>query len=54
MKDEGVLDSAGPVFIVTCLVAVLVFATWVIERGSGSWGKTVPHTAEQADPDAGH
>jgi len=49
MKDESFLDSAGPVFIISCLTLVLVFTTWVMVRGGGDWGTTTPRTAATAE-----
>jgi hypothetical protein len=53
MKDESVLDSAGPVFIITMVLAVTVFATWVMLRGQGDWGATTP-PADATTEVAGH
>ena len=40
MKDESTLESAGPVFIIVSLAAVMVLTTWLMVRGQGDWGKT--------------
>jgi len=45
MKDESFLDSAGPVFIVVALLAVMVLTTWVMVRGNAGWGHTPQHVA---------
>jgi hypothetical protein len=47
MKDESILDSAGPVFIITAVLAVVVFSGWLMLRGQGGhWGETMPASGE--------
>jgi len=49
MKDESFLDSAGPIFIVVALLAVMVLTTWVMVRGNAGWGHTPQHVATAPD-----
>jgi len=51
MKDESVLESAGPVFIAVALALVMVLTSWLMWRGNGHWGETPPQTVAVA-PDA--
>jgi hypothetical protein len=48
MKEQSILDSAGPVFIVTCLAAVLVVATWIMVHYRGDWGSGTPEAVVTA------
>jgi hypothetical protein len=49
MKDESVLDSAGPIFIAVALLALVAFTGWLMERGQGDWGETTQHAAAVAE-----
>ena len=48
MKDESLLDSAGPVTIIVCLFLVVGVITWVMAKGNGDWGKTTPRSVVAA------
>jgi len=52
MKDQSILESAGPLFIAVAVLAVVVFTTWVMVRGQGAWGEARPQAlaAEKEAP----
>ena len=52
MKDESILDSAGPIFIVSCVVVVLVVATWIMVEYQGDWGKGTPEAVATVPAEA--
>jgi hypothetical protein len=45
MKDESLLESKGPIFVATALVAMVVFASFLIVRGHSEWGNGENHQA---------
>jgi len=49
MKDESFLDSAGPIFIISALAAVMVLVTFLMVRGNGDWGDVTHHAALARD-----
>jgi len=45
MKDEAFLDSKGPIFVISALLAVMVLVSWLMVRGNGDWGDVTHHAA---------